>query len=232
MRPRAPSRAGAPSGACRRRPSGLVSLARGCRPSLGGRRQTRSPKGQHVPDVDEPLPARMGAPVPPCSIAALRGDEQRGPLGPQGAPARRPTLGPPDELRLVRVVQVLGLSNDPEAKKALAEWAAGAAGATLTEEAKMSLRVHRHSVGSPPGGAGQVRGDGVDRNEAGFEDDGPRPEDASAVPADGGLQAGGERRWPAGRHTGHVRRLDVREGREGCFRQARGRVSEGRPWRT
>jgi WD40 repeat protein len=47
---------------------------------------------------------------------------------------------PLDELRLARAVQVLGLSDDPEAAAVLAEWAAGAPGAPLTEAAKAGRR--------------------------------------------------------------------------------------------
>jgi hypothetical protein len=47
---------------------------------------------------------------------------------------------PSDELRLVRAVQVLGLSDDPEAASVVAEWAGGALGAPLTEAAKAGRR--------------------------------------------------------------------------------------------
>jgi hypothetical protein len=47
---------------------------------------------------------------------------------------------PLDELRLVRAVQVLGLSGDPDAAAVLAEWAAGAPEAPLTEAAKAGRR--------------------------------------------------------------------------------------------
>jgi hypothetical protein len=46
----------------------------------------------------------------------------------------------PDEVRLLRAVEAVEAMDTPEAKKILEEWAGGAAGALLTEEAKGSLR--------------------------------------------------------------------------------------------
>jgi hypothetical protein len=46
---------------------------------------------------------------------------------------------PPDELRLRRAVQALRWCGDAEAKKLLAEWAAGMEGAPLTEAARAAV---------------------------------------------------------------------------------------------
>jgi RNA polymerase sigma factor (sigma-70 family) len=47
---------------------------------------------------------------------------------------------PPDELRLARAIQVLGLSDEPDAAAVIGEWAGGASGAPLTEFAKAARR--------------------------------------------------------------------------------------------
>ena len=47
---------------------------------------------------------------------------------------------PPDDLRVTRAVQALELAGTPEARGLLTEWAGGAAGARLTEEAAGARR--------------------------------------------------------------------------------------------
>ena len=51
----------------------------------------------------------------------------------------RPAVLPPEDLRVVRGVQVLEMIANPEARKVLAVLAGGAAGARLTQEAQASL---------------------------------------------------------------------------------------------
>jgi hypothetical protein len=46
---------------------------------------------------------------------------------------------PPDDVRVLRVIEALEMSRTEEAKALLQEWAKGAPGALLTEEAKGSL---------------------------------------------------------------------------------------------
>jgi WD40 repeat protein len=50
---------------------------------------------------------------------------------------------PLDDLRLARVVQVLGLIGDPDADRILAEWSKGATAAPLTVEAQATLAMRR-----------------------------------------------------------------------------------------
>src|SRR5205807_2029207 len=80
----------------------------------------------------------------------------------------------------------------------------------------------------PAGGGGQVHR-GRDRQDAaGVEDDGPRPEDAPAVPAGGRVPGGGGGR-SAGGGAGDLRRPRVREvGRQPIRWRTTGRSAWGR----